>query len=242
MANITDKTVTSKYQPKQTNVIWIDVSEGTPIEKHFINGQWVAVSSNGSGSSFRTEIVDTTVYATLGDFLKSAIGENGVIYLYPNSNPYGENTYTELLWVEDDSKFEIIDRDITIDSTPISASPNPVSSGGVYTALQGKADKIPVAYSIPQGGMLPNVLYLLGTISTNTTFTLAAATDNTIANVWMWTFKTGKNPPTINWPQGITAWNGGETPIIAENYHYEISVMYGVASFIAAPLPVGGGE
>ncbi len=173
--------------------------------------------------------------------------------------------------------------EIQIDDTPTAGSHNAVSSGGVCTALEGKAnksemsvtpgtgtdadkttiqlkngttakvltqhqdihgkaDKIPVDYSIPQGGMLPNVLYLLGTISTNTTFSLAAATDNTIVNVWMWTFQTGKNPPTINWPQDITAWNGGETPIIAENYHYEISVMYGVASFIAAPLPVGGGE
>ncbi len=195
------------------------------------------------GNPFQVEIVDTTEYVTIGDFIKSAIGENGVIYLYPNSNPYGENTYTELLWVEEDSKFEIIDRDITIDSTPTSASPNPVSSGGVYTALQGKADKIPVDDEIPQDGMLPNVLYLLGVISTNTTFSLAAATDNTIANIWMWTFETGATAPTITWPpQGITAWNGGDPPAIVENYHYEITVMDGVASFIEAPLPVGGGE
>lgn len=110
--------------------------------------------------------------------------------------------------------------------------------------ISGKADKIPVASAIPQDGMLPNVLYQLGTIASvdpNDSFPLAAATDNTIANVWMWTFET-ETKLTIAWPQGITAWNGGETPIIAENYHYEISVMDGVASFIAAPLPTGGGE
>lgn len=239
MANI-DKIIKSKYQPKQTNVAWVDLSGETPVEKHFINGRWVAISGGG-GSSFRTVIVDTEEYITIGDFIKSAIGENGVIYLYPNSNPYGENTYTELLWVEDDSKFEIIDRDITIDQTPTSASPNPVSSGGVYTALEGKADKIPVASAIPQGGMLPNVLYLLGTISINTTFPLAAATDNTIVNVWTWTFETGATAPQITWPQDII-WNGGEPPVIVGNYHYEISVMDGVASFIEAPLPTGGGE
>ena len=205
-----------------------------------------------------------------------------MIYLYPNSNHYGENTYTELLWIEEETKFEIIDRDIKIDPNPTSASPNPVSSGGVYTALEGKADKsemsvtpgtgtdadkttiklkngttaivltrhqdisgkadkIPVANAIPQGGMLPNVLYLLGTIIANTTFPLAPATDNTIANVWMWTFET-ETKLTISWPPQITAWNGGDPPIIAENYHYEISVLDGVASYIEAPLPVGGGE
>lgn len=198
--------------------------------------------STPGGISFRVEIVDTTLYPTLGDFFKRATGENGVIYLYPNGDLYGNNKYTEILWVEGDNKFEIVDRDLAIDNTPTAASPNPVSSGGVYTALEGKADKIPVAYSIPQGGMLPNVLYLLGTISTNTTFSLAAATDNTIANVWMWTFETGSTAPTITWPQAIVAWNGGDPPIIAENYLYEITVMDGVASFIEAPLPTGGGE
>ncbi len=108
--------------------------------------------------------------------------------------------------------------------------------------IGGKADKIPVAYSIHQGGMLPNVLYLLGTIITNTTFPLAPVTDDTIANVWMWTFET-ETKLTIAWPQGITAWNGGEPPVIVENYHYEISVLDGVASFIEAPLPqTQGGE
>ena len=199
--------------------------------------------STPGGISFRVEIVDTTLYPTLGDFFKRATGENGVIYLYPNGDLYGNNKYTEILWVEVDNKFEIIDRDIPIDSIPTEDSLNPVSSGGVYSALQGKADKIPVDDEIPQDGMLPNVLYLLGTISTNTTFALAAATDNTIANVWMWTFETGSTAPTITWPQNIVAWNGGDPPIIAENYLYEITVMDGVASFIEAPLPqTQGGE
>lgn len=47
----TDKTIKSKHQPKQTNVTWIDLSGETPIEKHFINGGWVAISSGGSGGT-----------------------------------------------------------------------------------------------------------------------------------------------------------------------------------------------
>ena len=50
MANI-DKIIKSKYQPKQTNVAWVDLSGETPVEKHFINGRWVATSSEGSGGT-----------------------------------------------------------------------------------------------------------------------------------------------------------------------------------------------
>lgn len=46
----TDKTIKSKYQPKQTNVTWVDLSGETPVEKHFINGRWQAVGGGGSGS------------------------------------------------------------------------------------------------------------------------------------------------------------------------------------------------
>lgn len=60
---ITDKTIKSKNQPKQTNVTWIDLSGKTPVEKHFINGRWIAVSSNGSaGSSNPTEADATKVW------------------------------------------------------------------------------------------------------------------------------------------------------------------------------------
>ncbi len=204
-----------------------------------INATLDRYGGGSGGSSFRTVIVDTTEYVTIGDFIKRAVGENGVIYLYPNSNHYGENTYTELLWVEDDSKFEIIDRDITIDSTPTSESPNPISSGGVYTALQGKADNIYVD-TVPQDGLVANTLYRYGVLSQDTTFTLAAATDNTIVNVWMWTFQTGKNPPTINWPQGVS-FAGNITPIIDANTYYEVTVMDNVLTCIKTESQ-GGGE
>jgi hypothetical protein len=49
----TDKTIKSKYQPKQTNVTWVDLSGKTPVEKHFINGRWQAIGG-GSGSGSNT--------------------------------------------------------------------------------------------------------------------------------------------------------------------------------------------
>ena len=43
MAKITDKTVKSKYPPKQTNVTWIDTSQKPAVTKSYIDGQWVVV-------------------------------------------------------------------------------------------------------------------------------------------------------------------------------------------------------
>lgn len=58
----TNKTIKSKYQPKQTNVTWVDLSGETPIEKHFINGRWIAVSGGSKGGD--SEIFDEYVDAT----------------------------------------------------------------------------------------------------------------------------------------------------------------------------------
>ena len=52
MANTTDKTVTSKYQPKSTNVIWVDTSQNPPVEKHFINGRWQQMSGGGGTKKY----------------------------------------------------------------------------------------------------------------------------------------------------------------------------------------------
>ena len=58
-----------------------------------------------------------------------------------------------------------------------------------------KADKVTVATTIPATGLKPNVFYNLGTLSANTTFTLAAST--TVADEYMIQFSTGATAPTI---------------------------------------------
>lgn len=52
------KTVESKYAPKQTNVIWVDTSGDTPVEKHFIKGKWIAVGGGGGGTTDYSELTD----------------------------------------------------------------------------------------------------------------------------------------------------------------------------------------
>ena len=91
-----------------------------------------------------------------------------------------------------------------------------------------------VGSSQPPGGMLPNVMYSLGTLSGNTTFAMATASDNTIVNHWYWTFDTPSAAPAITWPAAITGWSGGSAPTIKANKHYEISVLGGVGTFMEA--------
>ncbi len=81
----------------------------------------------------------------------------------------------------------------------------------------------------PSGGMLPNRLYKLGTLTGAVTFAMASAPDSDIINHWFWTFDTGTTAPTITWPGAITSWYGGEAPAIEAGKHYEVSVLEGVA-------------
>jgi len=63
----TDKTIKSKYQPKQTNVTWVDLSGETPVEKHFINGKWAEISGGGKGSQQDPGYTVTKSYVTLDE-------------------------------------------------------------------------------------------------------------------------------------------------------------------------------
>lgn len=104
----------------------------------------------------------------------------------------------------------------------------PVSDTEYITPAQIAAlasGNVPIITTLPSSGMLPNKIYDLGTIQGGfgtKTFTLAEATDTTIANVWQWTF-IPSNSPTIAWPQGVT-WDGGSAPVTQNGYLYEISV------------------
>lgn len=155
--------------------------------------------------------------------------------------------------------------ELTIDATPTANSNNLVKSGGVKAYVDGAIPTVPaistdiqtdkasttktaspsavynevhpaIATTQPQGGFLPNVVYDLGTITETVTFALVAASDNTIANAYVWTFETGNTAPTINWPSGLT-WHGGAPPDSEASKHYEIMVRNGYASALVFDLP-----
>ncbi len=64
MAGITDKTVTSKYEPKSKNVTWIDMSSGSPVQKNFISGMWRPIGGGGEGGE-STKLSISTSYSEL---------------------------------------------------------------------------------------------------------------------------------------------------------------------------------
>ena len=94
-------------------------------------------------------------------------------------------------------------------------------------------------YKTAQGtGMLPNILYKLGTLTGTISFVMASAPNSAMTNEWYWTFETSSTSPTITWPAQITSWNGGTAPEINSNMHYEISVLDGVGAFMEVELNV----
>lgn len=90
-----------------------------------------------------------------------------------------------------------------------------------------------VASSQPAGGMLPNVLYTLGTLTGSVTISFATPSDNTIENEYKFTFDTGSTAPTITFPDSITGWVGNcldnGAPLISASKHYEVSSVNGYA-------------
>lgn len=99
------------------------------------------------------------------------------------------------------------------------------------------ANKVTVETAQPVGGMAPNILYSLGTLSGAVTFSFAAPTDLTIRNEYMLDFDSGNTAAVPTWPNTITSWSGNclkqdGTPDIKASKHYEVSVVgsYGVIS------------
>lgn len=116
----------------------------------------------------------------------------------------------------------------TVDNTPTKNSANLVKSGGVYDAINPA-----VQSSQPAGGMLPNVMYNLGTLTGNVTIAFASPTDNAIRNEYMFGFTAGQTAPSLSWPQSIVDWCGNcldsnnSKPEIEAGFYYEFSVQNG---------------
>lgn len=111
----------------------------------------------------------------------------------------------------------------------------------IFNAVKAEIAKAGIAKtaeSMPEDGILPNVLYNLGELTDDTEFRLAPGAEGEV-NHYYWTFDTpAEDLPTIFWPEDILVWNGGEAPEIAAEKHYEISVLDGVAAFMETDIPV----
>lgn len=91
-------------------------------------------------------------------------GEEGILYLIPDTDAESNNVYIMYAWeVVDDTTtpktYDFVQMGastftITVDSTVTEDSPNPVSSGAVFTALGGKASSSHTHGSITNDGKL----------------------------------------------------------------------------------------
>ena len=108
-----------------------------------------------------------------------------------------------------------------------------------YPSAKSVYDNIHPDYgsSQPAGGMLPNVLYKLGTLTGTVTISLATPSDASVENEYKFTFTAGSTAPTITWSNTITKWVGncldsnGQPTITADKF-YEISILDGNAYII----------
>lgn len=106
-----------------------------------------------------------------------------------------------------------------------------------YPAAKTVYDEIHPATgsSIAAGGLVPNKLYKLGTLTGSVTIAFASPADANIENEYKFTFTAGSTPPNLSWPAAITKWCGnaiveGAPDVVADTY-YEVSVEDGMGIF-----------
>lgn len=102
------------------------------------------------------------------------------------------------------------------------------NSSAHSTLFNTKADKVAVVNQTAASvAIAPNVFNKWGTVAT-LSITLAAPSDETIMNEYMFEFKSGSTATTLTLPTSIS-WMGGNTPTISANKTYQISIVNNLA-------------
>lgn len=183
--------------------------------KTFVEGKNYGTYSKPSGGIPKTDLA-TTVQTSLG-LADTAIQPEAGKGLFSGN-------YNDL------SNKPTIPTVPTIDTSIDNASSNTDTAGAkaVYDAVHPAT-----ASSQPAGGMLPNVLYKLGTLTGNVTISFAVASDANIENEYKFTFTANDPAPSITWPATIDRWAGScvesGAPVITAGNMYEVSVLDEIA-------------
>lgn len=254
MKNI-DKTVLSKTEPRNQNVMWIQPNEQGAQIKAVINGKWELIGRDED--AYRkpvSGIPESDLDESVRDAISNAQHLEGKIDDEIERSKDADTAFDERLGImEQLAEISISGGDATIatasdfnnptiaqkahiptvgaildgvDTTLTSGSKKLITSGVVYDEIYPQ-----IGTAQPVGGMLPNVLYELGVLSGSVTFSLAAGTQG-IVNHYYWTFDTGDDELTVTWPQEIVKWSEETEPTISTNSHYEVSVLNGVGVYI----------
>ncbi len=116
------------------------------LDAKFVTSTDVTTAINSALSTYKQGIV--TIVSSLPSY-----GEEGLLYLVPDSNASSSDVYTTWTW-EDNSWVQMgaATFSLTIDSTVIEDSTNPVSGGAVYDELASKLDASELTSSIEEDG------------------------------------------------------------------------------------------
>ena len=116
------------------------------LDAKFVTSTDVTTAINTALATYKQGIV--SIVSSL-----PSTGEEGLLYLVPDSNASSSDVYTTWAW--EDGQFVQMGSTtftLTVDSTVIEDSTNPVSGGAVYTELALKLDASELTSSISDGG------------------------------------------------------------------------------------------
>lgn len=118
----------------------------TKMDAKYVSSADITSAIDTALSTYKQGIV--TIVSSL-----PSTGEEGLLYLVPDSNASSSDVYTTWTW-EDDSWVQMgaTTFTLTVDSTVIEDSTNPVSGGAVYSELALKLDASELTSSIEEDG------------------------------------------------------------------------------------------
>ena len=118
----------------------------TKMDAKYVTSSDITTAINSALSTYKQGIV--TIVSSL-----PSTGEEGLLYLVPDSNASSSDVYTTWAWEEDSwVQMGATTFTITVDSTVIEDSTNPVSGGAVYSELALKLNASELTSSIDEDG------------------------------------------------------------------------------------------
>ena len=115
------------------------------LDAKFVTSADVTTAINSALSTYKQGIV--TIVSSL-----PSTGEEGLLYLVPDSNASSSDVYTTWTWEDSWVQMGAATFSLTIDTTVIEDSTNPVSGGAVYDELASKLDASELTSSIEEDG------------------------------------------------------------------------------------------
>ena len=117
----------------------------TKMDALYVTSSDITTAITNAFATYKQNVV--TIVASL-----PATGEEGLLYLVPDSNASSSDVYTTWTWEDSWVQMGATTFTLTVDSTVIEDSTNPVSGGAVYDALALKLDASELTTSITEDG------------------------------------------------------------------------------------------